>query len=173
MSGLRYETGRDMPPGMQEQFAVQVAQQLEETVAAAKQIVNQLIEGSTVAESAPMEFTCRSCGAGTNNTEQIGDIAVHFCDACRERISREVKWESQGETWRKPNVICPYCGYEIDSEDSALFFEVGETEEYACEWCQRKFDVKVREVRYYSTNRSACEMPEDWQPPEDAAHGSV
>lgn len=156
--GVHYNSGRDMPPGMQEQFAVQ--------------IVQQLTEGSTVTESAPMEFTCSSCGAGTNNTEQIGDVAIHFCDDCK-RIRREVKWESMGATWRKPNVICPYCGYEIDSEDSALFFEVGKTEEYACEWCQRKFDVEVRLVRYYSTNRSACEMPEDWQPPEDAEHGSV
>lgn len=167
MSGVRYEAGRDMPPGMQEQFAVQIVQQLEEATTAAARFVKGIVGGTS------MEFTCTSCGAGTNNTEQIGDIALHFCDACRERISREVKWESQGETWRKPNVICPYCGYEIDSEDSALFFEVGKTEEYACECCRRKFDVEVRVVRYYSTNRSACEMPEDWQPPEDAAHGSV
>lgn len=159
MGGLRYETGRDMPPGMQEKLAVQIAQ--------------QLTEAGSMEESATMEFTCAGCGAGTNNTELIREIPVHFCDVCRERISREAKWERQGETWRKPNVICPYCGYEMDSEDSALFFEVGKTEEYACEWCQRKFDVEVRQVRYYSTNRSACEMPEDWQPPEDAAHGSV
>lgn len=151
--GLQYETGRDMPPGMQEKLAVQIAQQLSETV--------------PVAENTTMEFTCAYCGTDTNNTEQIGAVAVHFCDACRERIKREVKWERQGETWREPNVICPYCGYELDSEDSALFFEVGETKEYACEWCQRKFDVDVREVRYYSTNRSACEMHEDWQPPEE------
>lgn len=114
-----------------------------------------------------MKYSCEYCGAPTDNLEEIGTVVVHFCDACNERIHREVKWERQGETWRKPNVICPYCGYELDSEDSALFFEVGNTEEYACEWCQRKFDVEVCEVRYYSTNRSACEMPEDWQPPEE------
>lgn len=157
--GLSYKTGRDLPLGAQEKLADKVVKQLRGT--------------TQVEENATMEFTCCRCGAGTNNTELIGEISVHCCDACRERISREVKWERQGETWRKPNVICPYCGYEIDSEDSALFFDVGTTEEHSCEWCLRKFDVEVRQVRYYSTKRSVCEMPEDWQPPEDAAHGSV
>lgn len=157
--GLHYETGRDMTPGMQEKVAVK--------------IVQQLTEAAPVAENETMEFTCTGCGKTTNNSEQIGGVTVHFCDACNERITREVKWERMGENLRKPNVICPYCGYEIDSEDSDLFFDVGETEEYRCEWCLRKFDVEVRQVRYYSTKRSVCEMPEDWQPPEDEANGSV
>lgn len=45
MGGLRYETGRDMPPGMQEKFAVQIAQQLTN---ATPQETAPLIAGSRV-----------------------------------------------------------------------------------------------------------------------------
>lgn len=77
MSGLRFELGRDMPPGMQEKLAVQITQ--------------QLTEAGSVAESTTMAFICARCGAPTDNSEEIATVVVHFCDACNDRISREVQ----------------------------------------------------------------------------------
>lgn len=48
MGGLRYETGRDMPPGMQELAAVKLAAQLQEAAA----LVRQMFPSSVTAEAA-------------------------------------------------------------------------------------------------------------------------
>ena len=49
MGGLRYETGRQMPPGMQELAAVKLAQQLQEAAA----LVRQMFPSSVTADAAP------------------------------------------------------------------------------------------------------------------------
>lgn len=151
-NGMSFKAGRDMPPGMQEKLAMKIAGKLASTAEQKKQ------------------FTCARCGVPTDNAEQIGTVFVHFCDDCRAEINREVKWQRQGETWKKKTVVCPYCGYELDGYES-FRFDLGETREHACECCSRKFDVDVIEVCYYSVRRSVCEMPEDWQPPEVSQHG--
>ena len=147
-NGMSFKAGRDMPPGMQEKMALQIAGKLAPSSDQKKQ------------------FTCVRCGVHTDNAEQIGSVTVHICDDCNLAIHREMKWSRQGETWRERTVVCPYCGYELDGYKS-FQFELGETREHACECCHKKFDVRVVEVRYYSTKRSDCEMPEDWQPPEE------
>ena len=143
-NGLRYETGRDMPPGMQQLVADQIVQRIQKATPVA-------------------EFTCARCGCPTNNSEEIGSLTLHFCDACNDAIDREVRWESEGATHRKDQVICPICGYEYDPYES-LRFDEDETTDAACECCGRHFKVEVTTVRYYSTRRSISEMPPDWQP---------
>ena len=105
----------------------------------------------------------RSFSGFTNNSEEIGSLTLHFCDACNDAIDREVRWESEGATHRKDQVICPFCGYEYDPYES-LRFDEDETTDAACECCGRHFKVEVTTVRYYSTRRSISEMPPDWQP---------
>lgn len=158
MSGLHYDTGRDMPPGMQELAAVKIAQQLTDAASVAVD--------EPASDAAHMEYTCHLCGAPTNNAEQIGAVYVHFCDDCNEQIHREVAWEAQGRTYGERDVICPYCRYRLGRTDMALL-EDGDTPEWECECCHQKFDIEVAMVRVYSTKRSICEMPADWQAPED------
>lgn len=156
--GLRYETGREMPPGMQELAAVKIAQQLTDAAPVAAEEV-----GGDVPH---MEYICHLCGKPTNNTSVIGTIAVHFCDACNAQIAREVAWQSLGRTYGEHSVICPFCRHELDRRDTALL-EDGETQGWECECCHRLFDIATRMVRLYSTARSVTEMPKDWQPPEE------
>ena len=112
-----------------------------------------------------MKYIC-SCGKPTDNATTIGSIVIHTCDDCKKEIEKQVAWESMGEQWREETVICPFCGHEYSNYDS-WNFEVGETSEVECECCGKRFDLEVREVRNYSTKRSLCEMPEDWDGDSD------
>ncbi len=119
------------------------------------------------------KFKCTLCGAPTDNDQSFTVPAhitggaparyeVHRCDKCDKRFNQELAWESEGGTYKEKNVICPYCGYKYDDYDGYQFDE-GKTEEEECPECGRKFDVEVEFSRTYSTKRSLCEMPEDWE----------
>lgn len=114
-----------------------------------------------------MKYKCQYCGAETDNDQSfksiIGDyiFEVHRCDKCQERWDRELAWESKGETIDERELICPYCNA-VYHDYEAYGFDEGETEEEECSNCGRKFDVEVKVERLYSTKRSLCEMPDDW-----------
>jgi len=107
-----------------------------------------------------MKFVC-SCGNPTDNLKVIGNTVLHTCDECLERISKEVDWESENEHWRERTIVCPYCDYEYEMYD-AYNYEDNE-EEVECPECGKKFDLEVEHTRYFSTKRSVCEMPEDYE----------
>lgn len=112
-----------------------------------------------------MSFICARCHNSTDNETVIGSVTVHICDACSEQLHKEVTWESEGEQYQEDTVICPFCGHEYEKYDA---YEFESDEEIECELCGKKFDLEVREVRLFTTNRSLCEMPEDWgEPIED------
>lgn len=123
------------------------------------------------------KYICEICGAHTDNDqsftvpsyimgEEPKTYEVHRCDKCDKELDRQIAWESEGETIEEDNVICPYCGYRYDDYDGYEFDE-GKTEEVECPECGKKFDVEVEVKRTYSTKRSLCEMPEDWDGEED------
>lgn len=58
MSGLRYETGRDMPPGMQPLAADKIVQRLRNAAPVAAHPASELIKASPVA---PQEDPCIDC----------------------------------------------------------------------------------------------------------------
>jgi DNA-directed RNA polymerase subunit RPC12/RpoP len=77
------------------------------------------------------------------------------CDDCR----REWEWVNNSGHLLEDEINCPYCNHEyIDSWDYS------ENEECLdCEECGRKFDIEVITEIKYTTRRSVCEMPGDWQ----------
>ena len=107
-----------------------------------------------------MKFIC-SCGKPTDNSTVIGNSVLHTCDECLERISKEVDWESENEHYRERTIICPYCDFEYEDYD-AWNFEGGE-DEVECPECGKRFDLEIQEIRYFSTKRSVCDMPEDYE----------
>ena len=118
------------------------------------------------------KFVCMKCGSPTDNDQSFtvpdyimgGEpktYEVHRCDKCDKRFHQELAWETKGETTREYKLICPYCQYEYDDYD-AYGFQEGDTPEVECEACGRKFDLEVDTRRVFSTKRSFCEMPEDW-----------
>lgn len=115
-----------------------------------------------------MRFRCNHCGKPTNNDEVFTlssgyEYHTHTCDECTKRIHLEVNWESIGEHWIEDKIICPYCGCSYDDYE-AWSFDEGETEEVECDFCGKKFDLEVEVKRTYTTKRSVCEMPEDFDP---------
>ena len=111
-----------------------------------------------------MKYRC-SCGNLTDNIEQILDITLHTCDECKEKIRKKVEFQSEGETWRENNIICPFCGYEYDDYDS-YSYEYSE-DEVECVNCGKKFDLTVEDIRYFSTQKSLCEMESEVQENEN------
>lgn len=116
-------------------------------------------------------FKCKDCGCETTNDQsfKLSDgtvFEIHRCDTCQTRFDMEIDWESKGETVFESSIICPYCGYEYSSYDG-YEFECGDHDEVECECCGMHFDLEVRETRTYSTKRSLCDMPEDFDPEED------
>lgn len=118
------------------------------------------------------KFVCMKCGAPTDNDQSFtisvhitGGVPnryeVHRCDICDKRFHQELAWESKGETINEKKLVCPYCDYEYDDYD-AYCFQEGDTPEVECEACGRKFDLEVDTRRVFSTKRSLCEMPENW-----------
>lgn len=107
-----------------------------------------------------MKFVC-SCGNPTDNEKVIGSSVIHTCDECLERISKEVDWEGENEYWHERTIICPYCDFEYDRYE-AYNYEANE-EEIECPACGQHFDLEVEDVRYFSTKRSVCDMPEDYK----------
>lgn len=118
------------------------------------------------------KFICMKCGSPTDNDQSFtlpahitggapSRYEVHRCDKCDKRFHQELDWETKGETTREYKLICPYCQYEYDDYD-AYGFREGDTPEVECEACGRKFDLEVDTRRVFSTKRSLCEMPEDW-----------
>ncbi len=118
------------------------------------------------------KFVCMKCGSPTDNDQSFtlpahitggapSRYEVHRCDKCDKRFHQELDWESKGETIRENKVICPYCGYEYD-DYCGYQFDEGTIEEEECPECSRKFDIEIEVRRTYSTKRSLCEMPEDW-----------
>ena len=122
------------------------------------------------------KYICQKCGAPTDNDQSFEitplyarephRIEVHRCDKCDKRFHQELTWETMGETTREYKLICPYCQYEYDDYD-AYCFQEGDTPEVECEMCGRKFDLVVETRRVFSTKRSQCEMPEDWDGEEE------
>ena len=107
-----------------------------------------------------MKFVC-SCGNPTDNEKLIGNSVIHTCDECLERISKEVDWESENEHYHERTIICPYCDFEYEDYD-AWNFDCSE-DEVECPECGKRFDLEIQEIRYFSTKRSVCDMPEDYQ----------
>jgi DNA-directed RNA polymerase subunit RPC12/RpoP len=112
-----------------------------------------------------MKHTCH-CGKPTDNEHQYGKITCHTCDDCLRRIDNEVDFQSEGETYRESTIICPHCGHKYDFYD-ACGFEEGDYEETVCECCGKKFDLDVITIPYFSTKKSLCEMPEDYEPEKE------
>ena len=120
-----------------------------------------------------MEWRCDDCGALTENdqsmTFQDGFVLErHRCDKCHDRWERELAWESKGETINEDEIVCPYCNTSYEDYD-AYAFDEGKTAEVECFECGRKFDLEVEVKRTYSTKRSLCEMPDDWNEVGDDA----
>lgn len=124
-------------------------------------------------------YTCDCCGTPTDNdqsvdirdsrnNEKVYHIEAHRCDVCDKRISREVAWESKGETWREDELVCPFCNTSYEDYE-AYGFDEGTTHEVECLFCGRKFELEVETRRLYSTKRSLCEMPEDFDEEEAEA----
>ena len=107
-----------------------------------------------------MKFIC-SCGNPTDNATVIGNIVLHTCDKCLERISKEADWENENEHYHERTIICPYCDFEYEEYD-AWGFDCSE-DKVECPECGKRFDLEVEDVRYFSTKRSLCDMPEDYQ----------
>jgi len=112
-----------------------------------------------------MQYVCDSCGEPTDNAMTIAGIerVFHTCDACETRIRREIEWGNRGDQFRENTVICPYCGFSYEDYD-AYGFDEGKTDEVVCPECGKKFDLEVEDIRYFSTRRSLCEMPEGFDP---------
>lgn len=80
------------------------------------------------------------------------------CVECEERFKREIKWQYLGEHSHEDNIICPYCG-----DEKTGYWDVdSDVKECECGECGRKFDIEVQHSVTYSTKRSLCEMPPDW-----------
>lgn len=114
-------------------------------------------------------FTCRDCGAETENSHDITDpqnmkviLTVHRCDDCLKKLDRKLEWELQGESYQEDSVLCPYCGFEYDDYDTYGFDE-GE-QDVICDECGKSFTLEVQTMRKYSTHRRAEDMPEDFDP---------
>lgn len=106
-----------------------------------------------------MSFKCSHCGKPTDNVKSYEGIIIHTCDECEEQISKEVEWEYKNNHYREKTIICPYCDYEYEAYEAYVYEEA--EEEIECELCGRKFDLEVEDVRYFSTKRSVCEMPDE------------
>ena len=107
------------------------------------------------------EFICGHCGKPTKNTKFIYDYVFHTCDECQRKMDIEYDWQSENEHCGENTIICPYCDYEYEGYD-ACQYEDNESE-IECPLCGKKFDLEVRTITEYSTKRSLCEMPEDYQ----------
>lgn len=112
------------------------------------------------------KYVCRNCGAPTDNDQSFAlpngaVIETHRCDVCEDRLRREVRWELAGSTYDETNVICPYCGHEYSDYDSYAFDEDG-ANDVECESCKKHFALEVRTSRRFTTRRSVCDMPEDF-----------
>lgn len=95
------------------------------------------------------------------NTKVICDYVFHTCDECQKKMDIEYDWQSKNEHYGEDTIICPYCDYEYENYD-ACQYEDNESE-IECPLCGKKFDLEVRTITEYSTKRSLCEMPEDYQ----------
>jgi len=105
---------------------------------------------------------CSRLGCNNIGTVKITDDS-YWCEDHHKEFEREYAWQSNTETFRENKVICPYCGnvqYYYPDDECAI-------DEYKCQECDRKFDIEVERIIYYSTKRSLCEMPEDFDPEED------
>ena len=104
-----------------------------------------------------MKYKCSVCGKPTDNEKTTHGYTYHICNECHDRISKEVEFQSEGEQWRENTIICPFCEYHFEAYDS-YEYEIGEHSEIECPACDRKFDLEVEEIRYFSTKKSLCEM---------------
>lgn len=88
-----------------------------------------------------MKYICRNCGEPTDNDQsfdvQLGmetyHCDVHRCDQCDKRFHNDT-----------------------------YSFDEGDTTEVECDFCGKKFDLRVETRRVFSTKRSLCEMPENY-----------
>lgn len=114
-------------------------------------------------------YKCDICGCDTTNDQSVTlarkyggyHIEAHRCDACDHRLDLEIDWQAMGETIQETNIICPYCGYEYGDYEG-YGFDAGDHDEVECDSCGKHFDLEVVERRTYSTKRSVCDMPEDF-----------
>lgn len=119
----------------------------------------------------PDVFKCDLCGCDTTNDQShtLRDgyrLEVHRCDACDHRLDLEIEWECMDETVCENRIICPYCGYEYSDYDG-YYYDEGLHQEVECECCGKHFELEVEVRRTYSTKRSVCDMPDDWDGEDD------
>lgn len=117
------------------------------------------------------KYKCDYCGAPTDNDQTFkvstGRVfEAHRCDECDKRLNRVFAWQDKGENYREDELICPFCQTSYDGYD-AYGFDEGTTKEIECDFCGRKFDLEVEVSRTYTTKRSVCEMPDDWDEEDD------
>lgn len=99
-SGLHYETGRDMPPGMQQLAADKIVQQVKQRISAMD------IQAK---RSEPVRFRIVSA-----------PVSVDFeCPYCETDVS--IPWKDTGhpDYWLDPwpDINCPYCHKEVSMGD--------------------------------------------------------
>jgi hypothetical protein len=59
------------------------------------------------------------------------------------------------DTWYTERIVCPYCGYAFDDEDSSMFTHSNETD-VDCDECGKRFHVTADyEVRYTTEKQEA------------------
>lgn len=112
------------------------------------------------------KFVCGICGGPTDNDQSFDlpsgyHVEMHRCAACDKRLDLEYEWQSLDEHYRERSIICPHCGYEFEDYD-AYGFDEGGHDAVECPDCMKHFDLVVVEVREYSTKRSVCDMPDDF-----------
>lgn len=118
-------------------------------------------------------FKCCDCGCDTPNSMDLGLLfgnphyIIHRCDACEERRDMEFEFQRVGEIIRKSQMICPWCGYMFEPEESWGYIGVGAEDEVECPSCGKHFDLEVETHPRFSTKRSLCDMPEGWTPEDE------
>lgn len=112
-------------------------------------------------------YSCGLCGCETVNRmehrSRTGDLmfVTHTCDRCQKRISLEYDFQSEGETVLETDLICPWCQAVYSSYDAWAFPD--DEEGVECQFCGKHFDLEIEHRRRYSTRRSLCDMPQDYE----------
>lgn len=107
------------------------------------------------------KYVCGCCGKPTDNIKLIYGIQINTCDVCQKKQDIEYRWQIKNEHFAENTIICPFCDFEYPNYE---LWEYSENDyEVECPVCGKKFDLEVRVTMEYSTKRSLCEMPEDYQ----------
>lgn len=97
---------------------------------------------------------CKTCG------KKISDYEYNYHDAkcfscCEQdyldKLAEQLQNNEETETFREDKVICPYCGYVFEDDDSYFLNEGGG--EFECEECGNTFNFTAHVEITYSTKR--------------------